>query len=95
MITTNHNKLEWFLKLTFRLKNVLTFYAETHYVIKSLYNIMTSPNVTGYVLNSTASAWPQHVKFTLPEHLSRHLDFPSVRVAWSVTFILGFVMIMD
>ena len=32
---------------------------------------------------------------TLPRHIFTHLAFPSVRVVFSVTFIPGFVMIMD
>ena len=51
--------------------------------------------MTGYTLDSTAGARPQQVKFTLPGHLFTHLGFPSVRVVLSITFILGFIMIMD
>ena len=57
---------------------------------------LTSPDVAGYALDSTAGAWPQQVKFTLPRHLFTHLGFSSVRVVlMSITFIPGFVMIMD
>ena len=30
---------------------------------------LTPPDMTGYTLDSVAGAWPQKVKFTLPEHL--------------------------
>ena len=53
---------------------------------------LTSPD---YNLDSTAGAWPQQVKFTLPRHLFTHLGFQSVRAVLSITFIPGFVMIMD
>ena len=51
--------------------------------------------MTGCSLDSVAGAWPQQVKFTLPWHLFTHLGFPSVRVALGITFIPGFVIIMD
>ena len=43
--------------------------------------------MTGYALDSTASAWPPQVKFTLPGH-------PSVRVVLSITCVPSFVMIV-
>ena len=43
----------------------------------------------------SAGAWPHQVKFTLPRHLFTHLGFPSVRVVLSITFIPGFVIIME
>ena len=51
--------------------------------------------VTSYALDSTEGARHQQVKFTHPGHLFTHLGFPSVRVVLSITFILGFVMIMN
>ena len=51
--------------------------------------------MTGYALDSTAGARPQQVKFTLPGHLFTHFGSASVRVVLSITFILGFVMIVD
>ena len=36
---------------------------------------MTPPAMTGYTLDSTAAAWPQHVKFIIPGHLFKHLRF--------------------
>ena len=45
--------------------------------------------------NQTAGACPQQVKFTLPGYLFTHLGFPSVRAVLNITFIPGFVMIMD
>ena len=56
---------------------------------------LTSPDMTGYTVDSTVGAWTHQVKFTLPGHLFTHLGFPSVRVVFSVTFIPVFVMIMD
>ena len=37
---------------------------------------LTSPDMTGYTLDSTAGAWPQHVTFTLPRYLFTNLGFP-------------------
>ena len=56
---------------------------------------LTLPDTTGYTLYSTAGAWLHKVKFTLPGHLFTYLGSQSVCVALSVTFIRGFVMIMD
>ena len=47
---------------------------------------LTSTDMTGYALDSTAGVWPQQMKFTLPGHLLTHLGFPSVRVVLSITF---------
>ena len=60
-----------------------------------LFPSLSSPDVTGYALDSTAGAWPQQMKFTLPRHIFTQLGFPSVRVVLNMTFIPGFVMIMD
>ena len=38
-------------------------------------------------------AWLHQMKFTLPRHIFTHLGFPSARLY--VTFIPGFVVIMD
>ena len=54
-----------------------------------------SASVSTDRVSSTAGARPQQVKFTLPRHLFTHLGFPSVRVVLNITFIPGFVMIMD
>ena len=40
-------------------------------------------------------ARPQQVKFTLPGYVFTHMGFPSVHVVLSITFVPGFVMIMD
>ena len=45
---------------------------------------LTSTDMTGYYFDSTAGAWPPHVKFTLPGHLLTHLGFPSAHVGLSV-----------
>ena len=37
---------------------------------------LTSSGVNGYALDSTAGAWPQQVKFTLPVHIFTDLGFP-------------------
>ena len=37
---------------------------------------LTSPDMTGYALDSLAGAWPQQVKLTLPYHLFTRLFFP-------------------
>ena len=55
---------------------------------------LTSPDMTGYTLNSTAGAWPHQVKFTLLGHLFTHLGFPIVRVVLSIIFVPGFIMII-
>ena len=56
---------------------------------------LVSVYMTCYALDSKAGARPQQMKFTLPRNLFTHLGLPSVRVVLSVTFIPGFVMIMD
>ena len=52
---------------------------------------LTTPEITGYTLDSTADLWPQKVKFTLPGLIFTYLGFPECP---SVTFIPGFVMLM-
>ena len=37
---------------------------------------LTSLDMTGYTLDSTAGAWPQQLKFTFPGHLFAHLCCP-------------------
>ena len=41
------------------------------------------------------STFNKQVKFTLPRDLFTHLGFQSVRIVLGVTFIPGFIMIMD
>ena len=53
---------------------------------------LTSPDMTGYSLDSTAGSWPEQVKF--PGIFLHAWVFPSVRVVLSVTFNPVFVIIM-
>ena len=55
---------------------------------------LTSPDMTGYTLDSTAGAC-QQVGFTLPGHLFTLKGFPSVNVVLSVSFIPDFIIFMD
>ena len=52
----------------------------TLYVYLSWYVLhmpdLTSPNMAGCTLDSTAGAWPKQVKFTLPGHIFTHLGYP-------------------
>ena len=50
---------------------------------------LTSHKLSGYTLDYTAGAWPHEGKFTLLGTYSHTWVLPSVRVALSVTFILG------
>ena len=43
----------------------------------------TPLDMTGYTLDSTAGAWPEQQKFTLPRHtLFSHLGFPVFVLSW-------------
>ena len=56
---------------------------------------LTPPGMTGYALDSTTGAWPHQESLLSLGTCSHTYVFPSVRVVLSVTFIPGFVVIMD
>ena len=58
---------------------------------------LTPPDMTGYTLDSMAGAWPQLAGEVYSSWAPILLTwvFPSVRAVLSITFIPGFVMIMD
>ena len=56
---------------------------------------LTSPDVTGYAVDSTPDAWTQQVNCTLIWLLFTQLGFRSVYIVSRIRCIHGFVMVMD
>ena len=56
---------------------------------------LTSPDMTGYTLDYTAGAWSHQISLLFPCTYSHTWVFPSVRVVLSVTFVHGFVMLVE